>query len=313
MPKIVVSGYVSLDRIILIDNELKEGHTSIINNHDNSKIYYGGCPVNIAYSLNKLNVNTLPFLRVGDDYESSGFKAFLDESNIPTEGITKINGVNTSNCYLVEDKKGNHHTIFYPGAMDNIYFQEMNKVCFNNAEYGILTVGPLQDNIEFLKKCKEENIQLVFGAKMDSNAFPKAYLKEALEYSSIIFCNEVEEKEITSILGLSSITDFFEIGNAKIIVVTYGTKGSNCYYKEQNQIISKHIDIVPAHQCIDTTGSGDAYMAGFMYGYTNNYSIMDSCKLGSTLSHFVVQSMGCITNIPSEEELLTKFKQEGEK
>jgi len=312
MSKVIVSGYVSLDRIVLVDNELQVGHTSIINNHDNSKIFYGGCPINIAYSLNKLGVESLPVLRVGDDYESTGFKKFLEDSSIPTTGITKTNGVNTSNCYLIEDKAGNHYTVFYPGAMSNDYFREINDLCFLDVSLGIITVGPLKDNIEFLNKCKKNNIDLAFGAKMDKTAFPKDYLREALLYSKIIFCNEVEEQEIVKELEMNNLQEFFEIGNAEIIVVTYGIKGSKCYYKENGKIIEKHIDIVKAENCIDATGSGDAYIAGFVYGYKNNYSVEDSCKLGSTLSHFVVQKMGCITNIPSEKILLEKFNQKGE-
>ena len=311
MSKVIVSGYVSLDRIILIDNELKSGHTSIVSNHDNSKFFYGGCAVNVAYSLNKLGVESSPLLRVGDDYESTGFKNFLETSNIPLDGIEKVKGVNTSNCYLIEDTKGNHHTIFYPGAMDNQYFNSYSGVRYDDIELGIITVGPFKDNVDFLKQCKNHNIDLVFGAKLDKYAFPKEYLKEALEYSKIIFCNEVEEQEFIETLELNSITDFFETGNAEIIVVTYGTDGSKCYYKENNEIVSKHIGIVAADVCVDTTGSGDAYMAGFIYGYMNKYSVVDSCKLGSTLSHFVVQKMGCITNIPTNEILIDKMKKSG--
>lgn len=306
MGRVIISGYVSLDRIVLIENALQSGHTSIINNHNNSTIFYGGCPVNIAYSLNKLGISAFPLLRVGDDYESTGFKHFLTSSNIPLDGIKEVQGVNTSNCYLVEDKEGNHHTIFYPGAMGNEYFSPYKDICFNDVALGVITVGPFKDNVEFLRQCKERNIDLVFGAKLDATAFPIEYLKEALEYSKIIFCNEVEEQEYIETLHLDSITDFFESGNAEIIIVTYGTKGSKCYYKENGQVVSHHIDIVKAETCVDTTGSGDAYMAGFIFGYMNNYNVVDSCKLGSTLASFVVEKMGCITNIPNKQTLLNK-------
>lgn len=312
MSKVIASGYVSLDRVILIDNELKCGHTSIINNHDNSKIFYGGCPVNITYSLNKLGVDAFPLLRVGDDYESSGFKNFLEVSNISLDGINEIKGVNTSSSYLIEDKKGNHHTIFYPGAMSNEYFRPYNTSCYSDIDLGIITVGPLKDNIEFLKQCKNNNVELVFGAKLDKSAFPNEFLREVLEYSTVIFCNEVEEQEFIENLELERITDFFETGNAQIIVVTYGKNGSTCYYKEHNKIVSNHIDIVKVDTCVDTTGSGDAYIAGFIFGYMNHYSVVDSCKLGSTLAHFAVQKMGCITNIPTKEMLLNKMNESGE-
>ncbi|MEG1614248.1 MAG: carbohydrate kinase family protein, partial [Oscillospiraceae bacterium] len=39
----IISGYVSMDRVVRINTPAKVGFTSIVNNSDNAKIYYGGC------------------------------------------------------------------------------------------------------------------------------------------------------------------------------------------------------------------------------------------------------------------------------
>ena len=109
---VIISGYVSMDRIILIDNELKNGHTSIIKNEDNSQIFYGGCPINIAYALTKYNVSALPIIRVGKDYRDIGFYQFLKKNSINIKGVSIIKDAYTSNGYLIEDTLGNHTTVF---------------------------------------------------------------------------------------------------------------------------------------------------------------------------------------------------------
>ena len=49
-------------------------------------------------------------------------------------------------------------------------------------------------------------------------------------------------------------------------------------------------------------------MSGFLYGYLKGYEPADCCRLGGALSSFVIQAEGCCTNLPTEEELLEKFK-----
>ena len=84
---VLTSGYVSMDHIIRIATPAKVGFTSLVTNKSNSKIFYGGCSVNIAYALCRLGMKAMPVLRVGGDYESNGFKKFLEEGNVPLDGI----------------------------------------------------------------------------------------------------------------------------------------------------------------------------------------------------------------------------------
>ena len=177
---VIISGYVSMDRIILLENELKSGHTSIIKNYDNTKIFYGGCPINIAYALTKYNISNLPIIRVGKDYKEIGFYQFLKKNSINTDGVSLVQDAYTSNCYLIEDAAGNHVTVFYPGAMDNKYFKHMKKEWFKNAKLGVLTVGPLKDNLNFLEECKTNKLPLIFASKLDYSAFTKDFLIEVL-------------------------------------------------------------------------------------------------------------------------------------
>lgn len=91
-------------------------------------------------------------------------------------------------------------------------------------------------------------------------------------------------------------------------MTTLGKDGSICYVWEDGKIRKEEIGICQVEQVVDATGSGDAYMAGFVYGYLHGYSPADCCRLGSVLSYFVLQAEGCCTNAPTEQELLQKFE-----
>ncbi|EES47743.1 PfkB family carbohydrate kinase [Clostridium botulinum] len=306
---VITSGYVSMDHIIKIKSPAEVGFTSLVTNKTNSKIYYGGCSVNIAYALCKLGLKSMPILRVGEDYEELGFKKFLEEGNVPIEGITKIKDETTSTCYLLQDNNNDHITIFYPGAMDGKYSRDLEDEIFENTKLAVITVASVVDNKEFFEKCKKHKVPIVFGMKDDFDAFPEEFLKELLTYSKIIFTNEVEREIIEKIYGFKTITELFDIGNVDIIVTTLGKDGSICYERTEDGIKEKRIGIFPVENIVDATGSGDAYMSGFIYGYLNKFEMKDCCKLGGALSSFVLQKEGCCTNMPTEEELLNKFNQ----
>lgn len=304
---VLTSGYVSMDHIIKIASPAKVGFTSLVTNKSNARIFYGGCSVNISYALSKLGMVSLPVLRVGGDWEENGFRAFLEEGGVPLDGITVLPEEATSVCYLLQDNNNDHITVFYPGAMDGKYAAPMNEELFQGTRLGVITVAPEKDNREFFSKCRENNVPVVFGMKDDFDAFPEEFLKELLTGSKIIFTNEVEREIIEKIYGFSDITELFGIGEADIIVTTLGKDGSICYIREENGIRQERIVICPVEQVVDATGSGDAYMAGFMYGYLNGYKPEQCCKLGGTLSSFVLQAEGCCTNVPDKEALLKKF------
>lgn len=217
---VLTSGYVSMDHIIKIATPAKVGFTSLVTNKSNSKIFYGGCSVNIAYALCRLGMKAMPVLRVGGDYESNGFKKFLEEGNVPQDGITQIAEEATSVCYLLQDNNNDHITIFYPGAMDGRYAQKMKDSLFETAKLGVITVASRPDNEEFFAKCKKHHVPVVFGMKDDFDAFPEPFLKQLLTESKIIFTNEVECEIIEKLFGLNTITELFKIGKADIIVTT---------------------------------------------------------------------------------------------
>ena len=80
-------------------------------------------------------------------------------------------------------------------------------------------------------------------------------------------------------------------------------------FGKENSIRQEKIGICQVDQVVDATGSGDAYMAGFIYGYLKGYKARRVLSdLEGTLSYFILQAEGCCTNAPTEEQLLEKAK-----
>ncbi|MCR4434826.1 MAG: PfkB family carbohydrate kinase [Clostridiales bacterium] len=305
----ITSGYVSLDRIIKTRTPVRYGYTSIVENSDNARIYYGGCPTNIAYLAARLGLKALPIIRLGEeDYKETGFYEYLKNGGVCLDAVELVPNETTSSCYLIEDSENNHITIFYPGAMDRKYAGNMKDEFFEEARIGVLTVGSYDDNVEFYNKCMKHNIPLVFGMKCDFDAFPEELFKKILFSSKIIFTNQGEREEIERMFRLGAITELFEKGNADIIITTLGKNGSVYFQKTKDGMISNAVKAAAFGKVVDATGAGDAYMAGFLYGYLEGKPVEECCKFGSVLSSFVIETVGCTTNAPTREEFMERYE-----
>ncbi|PWJ93249.1 PfkB family carbohydrate kinase [Oceanotoga sp. DSM 15011] len=301
---ILACGYPSLDRIIYINDSPQFHKTTIIKNGDYSRVYMGGCNVNIATILSVLGKTALPLMRVGDDFETSGFKNFLEERNVNLDGIERIKNVNTSGSLLIEDPQGNHITLFYKGAMDSDYKVKIDEMLIKKASYLVITVGEFNYNKRAAELAIKNNIPIIFGMKCDFDAFDHDLLKKIIHNSSIIFMNGSEKIEIEKICELSKIENLFKDSKKlKCAVITHGNKPAEIIYLENDEIKKSSVDIIKTNNVLDTTGAGDAYMAGFIFGFLNGEKYEKCAQIGSTISSFIIEKKGCLENIPDKKRL----------
>jgi len=105
-------------------------------------------------------------------------------------------------------------------------------------------------------------------------------------YASMVFCNQEEaftllDTEITQ-QAAETLSDWTE--TVALTIGAYGAlishQGETCY-----------IDPLPV-RVEDTTGAGDAFAAGFLYGMTHDLSPLDSGRIGATLAAAVIGQTG---------------------
>ncbi len=103
----------------------------------------------------------------------------------------------------------------------------------------------------------------------------------------IVFANE---HELISLYQTSSFdTALAAIRNdCTLAVVTRSERGSIAATREQ----TVSIDPVTVENVVDTTGAGDLYAGGFLFGYTNGRSLADCGRLGSLAASLVIGQIG---------------------
>lgn len=102
---------------------------------------------------------------------------------------------------------------------------------------------------------------------------------QIIKKSFIVFFNKNELRHLTGKSPKSGSKQILAMG-PKIVVCTLGKNGALITSKE-GQIYSKRVDV---NKIIDTTGAGDAFAAGFLYGLLKNKSIKWSADFANEVA-----------------------------
>ena len=103
----------------------------------------------------------------------------------------------------------------------------------------------------------------------------------------ILFANEDEVK------ALYQVADFDEAlqavrGRAEVIALTRSEQGSVILGGDEVHVV----DCEPVDQVIDTTGAGDLYAAGFLYGYTQGRDLHDCGRIAGIAAAEIIGHIG---------------------
>ena len=181
-------------------------------------------------------------------------------------------------------------------------FTPYDETNFKDARLLVLTINAYQDNVHLLNLARKYQIPLALGMKLDKDGLPDDLLKEIISEIKILFANENEIDYILKVCNYTSPQELFN-DNLEIIVMTKGSEGSLVMTQNLNINIPVYKDI----NLVDTAGAGDAYIAGFLYGYLNDLDLTTSGFMGSVMSSFILEAVGCTTNIPTKNEFIQRL------
>lgn len=108
----------------------------------------------------------------------------------------------------------------------------------------------------------------------------------------ILFGNETELAALCGTDDWAAAVDQIR-GKVEVACLTRSEKGSAIVTADEIiEVPAAHVDKV-----VDTTGAGDLYAAGFLYGYTHGYDLETSARLGSVAAAEVISHVGARPHI----------------
>ena len=99
-----------------------------------------------------------------------------------------------------------------------------------------------------------------------------------------------DEDEVNALLQTDNFDDTMKALDDydNLFAITRSEKGSVIVHGDETVVQSAS----PVQKIVDTTGAGDAYTAGFLYGWTHGKSLKESAELGTFCATRVIQQIG---------------------
>ncbi|MFA5818601.1 MAG: adenosine kinase [Bacteroidales bacterium] len=254
----------------------------------NRSLASGGSAANTIHGLAMLGVKTGFIGSIGKDELGDFFENDMKNAGIKTMLSRRNSVTGTAVTLISPDSERTFAT--HLGAAVELEATDLDPEDFNG--YDILY---LEGYLIFNKSLVETSCQIAKEKKMKIALDLASYnvvesrlddFKEIVEkYVDIVFANEEEARSFTGMGtedALNSISQFCEVA-----VIKVGSEGS--WIKRGDKIIK-----VGPHpvNCKDTTGAGDLYASGFLYGYSKNFDLEKCGLLGSLTAGKVIEIVG---------------------
>ena len=302
-------GALNVDKLFHVKDIAHEDEESFIKDFDQEP---GGSASNTIIGLSRLGLSVSYIGKIANDNEGE-----LLEMNLIQEGVFVNNLIISEEGHSGKvlgfiNEDGERALYVDPGVNDEIAIDEINidQVKTTKIIHYTSFVGNSFETQNKLLDLIPKSILLSFDPGHIYAKKEISSLQKILKRTNILLINEKELKLLFEDYYLKnkeynkkSLT-FREIAinilddGIENIIVKRGKKGVYGINNKNEEVK------IPAYNCkiIDTTGAGDAFNAGFLYSYLNNYSLEKSCMISSWIASKCIEDIG-INGLPTKEEL----------
>lgn len=250
----------------------------------------GGSAGNAILGLASLGAATGFIGKVGNDRYGEFFRENLKKNNIEDKLLTSEqfpSGV--ASTFISPDGERTFGTFL--GAAASLRAEELTLDMFKGYAYLFIEGYLVQDHemiLHAIELAKEAGLQICLDmASYNIVAEDLEFFTLLItKYVDIVFANEDEAKAFTGKEPEEALQIIAK--KCSIAIVKAGSNGS--YIRKGTEEIK--VAAIPVEKVVDTTGAGDYFAAGFLYGLTCGYSLEKCAKIGSILSGNVIQIIG---------------------
>ena len=256
----------------------------------------GGSAGNTMYGLGIMGVHSSFIGKVGRDELGNFYEKDMVEAGLmPVLMRSATSPTGTAVALVTPDSERTFAT--HLGAATELMAEELKTIYFKG--YDILYLeGYLVFNLPLLEEACRLSRENRMSVAIDLASYNVVtdmlpHFKDVIsKYVDIVFANEEEARAFTGLGPREALDSIAK--DCNIAVVKTGAGGS--WIKRGEEVV--RIDALKVTP-VDTTGAGDLYAAGFLYGYSHGFSL-DKCGLfGSILAGKVIEVIGA--RMPQEK------------
>ena len=255
----------------------------------------GGCASNTMLALANLGVTPGFIGKIGRDETGSFFAETFKQLGIQTQLSLCDTPSGVANTFISADGERTFGT--YLGAAAQMQPEEITPDMFHG--YNLLYIeGYLILNHELIEKicrtAKEEGLTLCIdlGSYNLAQTLRPLFLHLLEEYIDIVFANEEEcaalTEEADAKEGMRRIAQL-----CNLAIVKLGSKGAMAMWgASSDKYGTEAYTPTSKVKVVDTTGAGDFFSGGFLYGFCKGASLEQCLKMGDLVATNVIQVIG---------------------
>ena len=295
---VVGFGALNVDKLFKVDRLAHAEEESFVINEEE---ICGGSAANTIVGLARLGVNVGFIGKIAMDREGDLQLADFSKEHVDTNGIIQVKKGHSGNVMGFVDTKGARALYIQSGINDTITPEEIKINYISQTQFLHLSsfVGEL--SFETQKKIVEtlpDNVKVSFDPGILYMRKGIAQLESIIKKSYVMMPNSIELELLTGEKDPQKGAAFLLKKGVKIVAVKMGAAG--CYVtngKEDYSVEPFKVKVV------DTTGAGDAFCAGFLYGLLNKKSLRECGKIGNFVGSRSVMKMGARPGLPYLKDL----------
>jgi len=291
-------GQCSLDYLSLVDiypeNDTKK---EVLAWHEQ-----GGGPVATALvALSRLGIKCNFFGVVGDDEAGEKIRRSLSGEGVEVKGLITRKGSSSQLAFIAVERHTAKRTIFWkrPSGMP-LQPEELRNDFLQGCGFLLIDGLMMEASLAAAKKARDLNIPVMLDA-----GSARLGMLELARLCDYVVASEVFAKGLKWELTAESLQKERESLGVKALTITLGEQGSMTASEGQ-------VFIMPAFRvdAVDTTGAGDVFHGGYIYGLLKGWDLRRTVRFASALAAIKCMRLGGRTGIPSLSEVMEFLQQQ---
>ena len=253
----------------------------------------GGTPATMI-NLSRLGVPVKFSTFLGKDMFSDVVKNELKRSGIDYTNLYEDSGIPvTVSCTIITQ-----HDRTFVSYRDEVNITDRMLDAVYRQSVGAKFVEMHVNYLDIYRKLKKDHVAMILDTGWEDDLSIEKYA----DYIELADYYTPSRKEALKITGTSTPEDAIrQLGHYfKTPIVKLDKDG--CMVMVNNEIVV--VPPMPDVDRIDSTGAGDAFMSGLIYGLFHDYPVEDSVLFGNITGGTCVKGIGCLTSYVNETELL---------
>jgi len=291
-------GGLNVDKLFKVNKIAKAEEESFIMDCEET---CGGSAANTIVGLARLGCKVGFIGKVADDREGKMLVEDFCREGVDTNGIIHAKHGRSGAVMGFVDEKGERALYVDPGVNDTIEFNEINMEYAFQTRFLHLTSFVGEKSFQTQKKLVEmlpQNVKLSLDPG-ELYARKGSMLEPFIEKTFVLMPNLNELELLTKTADYRKGADVLLKKGVEIVAVKLGSKG--CYVTDGRE---NHLIDALKVKVVDTTGAGDAFCAGFLYGLISGKSLYECGRLGNFAASRCIMKIGARAGLPRLNELL---------